>query len=509
MNHGLLVGAAPPSRALLNEYLDATGVWRNDAVSIGDMADGGWRAIANRDMELGETICKIPKQALLSVRTADLRPPKSAGPGTTSHAILSLALALLNELRLGPDSGFWGYVQSLPRETVPIPALWPLYPDGSDARLAEKWLKGTEAERDLRRREGEGVGLVRVSSRIGHSRSQADMRTFYDAGKLPATRLHPERSPFEAFAHAFSLVSTRAFIIDLHHTIALCPFADVLNHAASSHTSLASDDFVCHVCGSLAPCAHDGGPNPARLAHLHPNARARIDNELDTVDMYVERCVAKGDEVMNSYGEGIGEARLLVEWGFVPPEDDADDDEEGFLGDGITWSLSELCDAERAAQWQAMDEGDDVDVEADDGALLAPRSAKNGVYHLNHSGQASVRLFGALWLANSGSHPSDDVRAGLKRAVRSAEAAWEAHVADDDPLPLDSAVLDAIKGVVALLERRRAGLPAMSVDELYAAREALVDAPLQSAALTVAINEVALVQAALERWSEFAKGLEG
>lgn len=56
MNHGLLVGAAPPSQALLNEYLDATGVWRNDAVSIGDMPNGGgWRAIANRDMKLGET----------------------------------------------------------------------------------------------------------------------------------------------------------------------------------------------------------------------------------------------------------------------------------------------------------------------------------------------------------------------------------------------------------------------------------------------------------------------
>lgn len=337
------------------------------------------------------------------------------------------------------------------------------------------------------------------------------MRAFYDAAKLPATRLHPGRSPFEAFAHAFSLVSTRAFIIDLHHTIALCPFADVLNHAAASHTSLASDDFVCHICGSLAPCMHDGGPEPARLAHLHPNARARIDNELDTVDMYVERAVAQGEEVMNSYGEGIGEARLLVEWGFVPSDtDDGDGEEEdeGFLGDGITWTLPELCDDERAAQWQAMEEGDDVDVPADEGALLAPRSAKNGVYHVNHVGQASVRLFGALWLSHSGSHPNDDVRAGLKRAVRAAEAAWEAHVADDDPLPLDSAVLDTIKSVVGLLERRRAALPAMSVDELYAAREALVDAPLQKAALTVAINEVALVQAAIERWGAFVKWLE-
>lgn len=79
---------------------------------------------------------------------------------TTSHTILGLALALLHELRLGVDSDFWGYIQSLPREAVPIPTLWPLEDAGSDAQLAIPWLRGTEAERDLRRREREGVGLV-------------------------------------------------------------------------------------------------------------------------------------------------------------------------------------------------------------------------------------------------------------------------------------------------------------------------------------------------------------
>ncbi|KAL1406858.1 hypothetical protein Q8F55_006267 [Vanrija albida] len=507
MNHGLLAGHAPPSRELLNAYLDSMDVWRSDGVAIADMASGGgWRAVATRDMAIGETICKLPKSALLSVRTTELnRFPAAARERTTSHAILSLALALLNELRLGEESGFWGYIQSLPRETVPIPSLWPLYPAGSDAELADKWLDGTEARRDLKRREDEGVGL-------------ADMRAFYESSRLPRTRAHPDPSPFEAFAHAFSLVSTRAFIIDLHHTIALCPFADVLNHAGVSHTSLASDDFVCHVCGSLAPCEHDGTAEPARLAHLHPNARARIANELDTVDMYVERAVRAGDEVMNSYGEGIGEARLLVEWGFVPGSapaaGDESDDDEGFLGDGITWALSELCDAERAAHWLAMDGGELAgelfEAGADDDArLVCAPSARPGVYHLNHAGQASARLFGALWLQGSGAHPADDVRGRLRRALASVEMAWEAHVADDDPLPLDSGVADAVRAVVALLERRRAGLPALTVDELYDAREALADAPLQAAALTVAINEVALVQAALERWGEFAAWLEG
>lgn len=114
----------------------------------------------NGDTDCLQTVCKIPKSALLSARTCSLPPLTDAPVLTTAHSILGLALALLHELRLGPDSSFWGYLQSLPRETVPIPALWPLCPEGSDAALALKWLQGTEAERDLRRREREGVGLV-------------------------------------------------------------------------------------------------------------------------------------------------------------------------------------------------------------------------------------------------------------------------------------------------------------------------------------------------------------
>lgn len=134
---------------------------------------------------------------------------------------------------------------------------------------------------------------------------QDQAREFYAAtvSHLPPTEQHPDPSPFEAFAHTCSLVSTRAFVIDLYHTIALCPFADLMNHSALSHTSLASDDFVCHRCGSLAECDHDicrpGDELPLRLEHLSPLERERITNENDTVDMYVELPVRRGREIMN------------------------------------------------------------------------------------------------------------------------------------------------------------------------------------------------------------------
>lgn len=108
-------------------------------------------------------VCKIPKTAILSCRTASLPAISEPSSATTSHTILGLALALLHELRLGSDSRFWGYLQSLPREIVPVPALWPLAPLDSDARRAIPWLQGTEAARDLQKREKEGVGLVSLT----------------------------------------------------------------------------------------------------------------------------------------------------------------------------------------------------------------------------------------------------------------------------------------------------------------------------------------------------------
>lgn len=241
------------------------------------------------------------------------------------------------------------------------------------------------------------------------------MRQFYAATKahLPPTRDHPEPSPFEAFAHAYSLVSTRAFVIDLYHLIALCPFADILNHSgAGAHTSLASDDFVCHRCGSLQACEHDG-EEVGRLAHLGERERERL-KQPDTVDMYVEWPVRKGKEVMNAYGEGLSDARLLVEWGFVPSGDDDDSDGESngdsdrqslepriesLAGEACTWEPEELLPSS-VREVDAVEAADAAatrlftDTEDFDSLLCRP---SRGVYHINHAGQASLRLFAALY----------------------------------------------------------------------------------------------------------------
>ena len=87
---------------------------------------------------------------------------------TAADVILHLAACLLYELVLGKESRFYPWLQILPRETVALPTFWmdgALY--GEDGKEALRQLGGTEAEKELQRKDGEGlsmVGLVRGRS---------------------------------------------------------------------------------------------------------------------------------------------------------------------------------------------------------------------------------------------------------------------------------------------------------------------------------------------------------
>ena len=55
----------------------------------------------------------------------------------------------------------------------------------------------------------------------------------------------------------------------------------------------------------------------------------------NSVDMRVERDVGKGKVVFSCYEEGLGDGKLLVEWGFV---------EGGVGGDGLIWNARDVVD---------------------------------------------------------------------------------------------------------------------------------------------------------------------
>ena len=104
-------------------------------------------------------VCAIPRQSILSARTSAFQ--RSYEPESAADIILHLTACLLHELRLGEESEFYGWLQMIPRETVLLPTLWDeASVAGEDGRRALEWLEGTEALKQLERKDGEGLSLV-------------------------------------------------------------------------------------------------------------------------------------------------------------------------------------------------------------------------------------------------------------------------------------------------------------------------------------------------------------
>ena len=220
-----------------------------------------------------------------------------------------------------------------------MPILWEIEElCGDDGKAAMELLQGTNAARILHDQSLAGRSLVRLNkNRTEHTTDQvgqSDLEVFWSiySAILPTTTTQTRSATFLEYLYAFSLVSTRAFVIDVYHTLALCPFADILNHSNTvGHTSLSSDDFVCHICGSLRQCKHDRIPTsgvPLRLDHLLVESVRRLAVEEDTVDLLVEvEEIEAGNEVFNQYGNNLSSSQLLVEWGYF----DRSDEPRGYL----------------------------------------------------------------------------------------------------------------------------------------------------------------------------------
>ncbi|KAK4689762.1 hypothetical protein P7C73_g359, partial [Tremellales sp. Uapishka_1] len=497
--HGLFIDLPPPSKEQLEFWLDENGIQRHPALEISVMEDGGgWRVLSRRDIFVGELLCQIPKTSLLSTRTTSLPSLMSLPVGsTTSHSVLYLALVLLHEMRMGDQSTFYGYLQSLPRETIMLPVLWELAAE--DGRAGREWLKGTEAERVLRQKDSEGLSLH-------------DLQAFYGATAphLPPTPRHPLPSPFAAFAYTYSLVSTRAFLIDLYHTIALCPFADLFNHSSIPHSSLQSDDFVCHHCGSLRACTHD--PTPARLSHLAPCDLRRIDLEIDSVDMRVERPVEKDCEVFNCYGENLGDGRLLVEWGYIGQE---------FTGE-LHFALEEKGESRLI---DSSGSTNDLD-HSEESLIQLPDPDDLEKVSLNQSAQISRHFFAMSYRS---ALRTEENEANLVQYIRLMEDTQNSLLegVQSGASPLERARLLAIaQNVKTKLEERLSSTyrPELSQEQLFELRgvslsllkgrsdspQNLPDAAvLCHTAVTVAIDEWSLLRAAIEKWRDLIVGLGG
>lgn len=174
---------APPSLSALLEWFDEQGIWTSDKLEAKDLGEGsGWGVVARDEgvpLEVGEphpgsspefanlittrivTVCKIPRTAILSIHNSNfsnLVPPQT---WRQIPLLAQLSLTLLHEIRAGSQSRFYGYLQSLPREHVPIIQLWGTESIcGEDGRKALEIVRGTEVDRELKRMVKEERSLV-------------------------------------------------------------------------------------------------------------------------------------------------------------------------------------------------------------------------------------------------------------------------------------------------------------------------------------------------------------
>ncbi|KAF8624488.1 hypothetical protein AX17_007117 [Amanita inopinata Kibby_2008] len=298
------------------------------------------------DIPLDATLVRIPSHAVLSTQNCTLSeyiPSSMYG----LDAQLSLALALYIEILKDKSSRWFGYLQSFDKNVVDIPLFWqceigvgePSKSRTDDGLEALQWLRGTEAEKILR---DPTENLRTLVEELDH---------YYDDVVEPFILEHRDQitkefaviSTLHGFYRAYSLVSSRAFIVDAYHGLSMVPIADAFNHELQNHVHLESDYHVCPECGSLRECSHDRETSSAmpgvesitstlRAAVLEDGQKQEQEQEYH---MVANAPISPGVEVFNTYGERLTSAQLLTQYGFVL---------EANENDVLTWQMEEIFD---------------------------------------------------------------------------------------------------------------------------------------------------------------------
>ncbi|KAK0454087.1 SET domain-containing protein [Desarmillaria tabescens] len=276
-------------------------------------------SVRSNDKEIApfSSVVHIPKDAILSVKSSSVS--SAVVPSPVGHeAQLSLALALYIELTKGASSRWHGYLQSLPTQIVDIPILWQTddhFMDSTDRKHVLKWLKGTEVEKDLLARVD---GLTRLDELHQYYSEVAEpvFKAYFRGSSTAKCSLH-------GFYHAYSLVSSRAFLVDAYHGLSMVPIADAFNHSQENHVHLESEYDVCPECGSLKECAHDDEPSPGS------------EDLEDHFEMVSNTHIPAHGEVFNTYGETLSNAQLLLRYGFILDVND---------NDQVIWDVEELLE---------------------------------------------------------------------------------------------------------------------------------------------------------------------
>ncbi|GAA6024991.1 hypothetical protein JCM10207_002105 [Rhodosporidiobolus poonsookiae] len=379
------------------------------------------------------TVARIPKPLVLSHRTSSLPsflPSSALAALSTAPDALRLALHVLHELLLGPASRWAVYLDSCPPPgAIPLAVLWKV--EGE----ARRWLRGTQAEREL-----ESVEI-----------SQSTLTSFFHSHVLPLlSPFSPSYSlslslSLATWHHAYALVSTRAFQVDTFHCLALVPLADVFDHEQEGceGVQFVAERWVCGECGALGACKHDEDSSLPASSSAQPEKED--EQEEDTCDLVTTRPLLPGETVFNHYGPGLSNAHLLVAYGFLLEANEHD-----------------RVDISREEAREALGLGEPEALALDSAALgesdlvTPPRDGDPGALFVDADARPSPALFGLL-ASSAGTTP-----ARLEQLVETSEA--EKPLAD-----VDREVLSRAEGAVRrLVEARQKGQcePEMGAGEL-------------------------------------------
>jgi len=209
----------------LLQWSSDNGLRLNSSLQIrtNDASDSAIAVFSKAPIGRNEIVASIPKAAILSVRSCALVDKIPSAPYGLG-AQLALSLALCYELAQGTVSRWHGYLQSLPSSTVPIAPLWgahDAFDSDADGEEANCWIVGTEVERALRSEENQNP--------------LDEIRQYYHSVAQP---LLPEACTISHFLYAYSLVSSRAFMVDAYHGLSIVPIADAFNHITENHVHL-------------------------------------------------------------------------------------------------------------------------------------------------------------------------------------------------------------------------------------------------------------------------------
>ncbi|WFC98624.1 tRNA pseudouridine(38/39) synthase [Malassezia yamatoensis] len=248
---------------------------------------GAFAVIAKSIITAGKNLVWIPTEAILSARTSALYQNENFRQlrATCNDDALHLALCVAYERHLGNSSHFDGYLQSLP-EVVALPLVWRQNWEGLE------WFRGTEASRLLTYAEDHWD----AGAKLKPGYSQHRLRAYWDGAGAEVLRSTGAYLEFDQFLRAFTLVSSRAFLINIYHGLSMVPFADLLNHTDMHNTVVQAEEIVCLRCGLF----HDG-----ETSTINNTIDVRCTSDLDA-----------GEEVINTYGD-LSNAELLCQYGFV------------------------------------------------------------------------------------------------------------------------------------------------------------------------------------------------